>query len=152
FFGHGNLGLFESSFDSLWCDVMQGNLSPGPEYHGLLRDLVAAAGPKSRLKHAWLSTCGATANETALKIIRQKKSPASRIFAFKDCFAGRTTALQEITDNPAYRQGQPVYGEVCYLPVDDSAAAIRQMKEEAARYPGRYAALEFELIQGEGGF
>ena len=152
FFGHGNLELFESSFDSLWCDVMQGNLSPGPEYHGLLQDLVTAAGPKSRIKHAWLTTCGATANETALKIIRQKKAPATRIFAFKDCFAGRTTALQEITDNPAYRQGQPVYGEVCYLPVDDSAAAIALMKEEVVRYPGRYAALEFELIQGEGGF
>ncbi len=162
FFGHGHMEMFKATFDSLWCDVMQGNLGPNPEYVGLLQDLVGAVGPKSRLKHAWLTTCGATANETALKIIRQKKSPATRVFAFKDCFAGRTTALQEITDNAAYRQGQPTYGEVHYLSYFDpklkstaaeqAAIVVKQMKEELARNPGRYAMLEFELVQGEGGF
>jgi acetylornithine/N-succinyldiaminopimelate aminotransferase len=162
FYGHNHIGLFRDTFDSLWTDTMQGNLGPGPEYHLLMKSLLASVGSKSRLKHAWLSTCGATANENALKIIRQKKSPASKIFAFKGCFAGRTTALQEITDSPGYRQGQPVYGEVTYLPFfdpssgaspeDQARGAISIMKEEIARYPGKYAALEFELVQGEGGF
>lgn len=162
FFGHGHPGLTETLFDSTFSDIMQGNLSPSTEYANLLENLIAATGPKSHLKHAWLTTCGATANEIALKILRQKKSPASRLFAFKDCFAGRTTALQEITDNPAYRQGQPTYGEVSYLPYFDAKSklspqsqaeqVIALMKEELHRYPGKFCALEFELVQGEGGF
>lgn len=162
FFGHGNLELFEAELDGLWCDIMQGNLSPNTEYAELLKELLGSVGSKAKLKNAWLTTCGATANEIALKIIRQKKFPASRIMAFKDCFAGRTTALQEITDNPKYREGQPVYGEVSYLPFynpkskasagEQAQAAIAIMKEELARYPGKFACLEFEIVQGEGGF
>lgn len=162
FFGHGNIDLFEATFDSLWCDIMQGNLGPNPEYLGLLESLLAEVGQKSRIRNGWLTTCGATANEIALKIIRQKKFPASRIMAFKGCFAGRTTALQELTDNPKYREGQPVYGEVSYIPFFDphskkspqeqASASIAVMKEELARYPGKFAALEFEIVQGEGGF
>ncbi len=162
FFGHGNLELFESQLDSLWCHVMQGNLGPNPEYGALMKDLLALVGVKSRLKHVWLTTCGATANEIALKIVRQKKYPASKIMAFKECFAGRTTALQELTDNAKYREGQPTYGEVHYLSffnpkskataAEQAAAVIVDMKEEFARQPGRFAALEFEIVQGEGGF
>lgn len=124
--------------------------------------LLIDAATGSNLKKVWLTTCGAIANEIALKIIRQKKFPASKVFAFKDCFAGRTTAMQEITDNPKYREGQPVYGEVSYLPFYDahskSSAAeqastvIRIMKEECARFPGKFACIEVELVQGEGGF
>lgn len=162
FFGHGNLDLFEAEFDSLWCDVMQGNLGPNRDYGVLMEALLSCVGEKSRLKNAWLSTCGATVNETALKIIRQKKYPASKIMAFKDCFAGRTTALQELTDNASYRQGQPTYGEVHYLPfynpkskasaAEQATAVLALMKEELARQPGRFACMEFEIVQGEGGF
>ncbi len=162
FFGHGNLDLFEAEFDSLWGSVMQGNLSPNHDYTELMKSLLRLSGPKSRLKHAWLATCGATVNEIALKIIRQKKYPATRIFAFNGCFAGRTTALSEITDNPAYRQGQPIYGEVTYLPfynphskasaADQAACVVAQMQSEMKRYPDKYAMLEFEIVQGEGGF
>ena len=42
------------------------------------------------------------ANENALKMVRQKNSPAHKIVAFSDAFAGRTTFMAEITDNPAY--------------------------------------------------
>lgn len=162
FFGHGNIDLFEAELDSLWCDVMQGNLGPNPEYGELMKALLSCVGAKSRLKHVWLTTCGATANEIALKIIRQKKQPATKIMAFKDCFAGRTTALQEITDNAKYREGQPVYGEVHYLPyfspkssltaAEQGAAATAILKEELHRHPGKFACLEMELVQGEGGF
>lgn len=162
FFGHGNLELFEAELDGVWCNVMQGNLGPNPEYPALMKELLSLVGEKSKLKNCWLTTCGATANEIALKIIRQKKYPATKVMAFKDCFAGRTTALQEITDNAAYRQGQPTYGEVHYLPFFDpksklsaaeqGAVAAKLLKEETTRYAGKFAMLEFELVQGEGGF
>ena len=62
------------------------------------------------------------ANELALKMIRQKRAPATKILAFQDSFHGRSTAMQELTDNPGYRQGQPVYGEVEYLTFYDHAS------------------------------
>lgn len=160
FFGHSHPALMAELVDAVPSDILQGNLEPGIEAAELLAALLARVGPGSRLKQGWITTCGTMANEIALKIIRQKKAPATRILAFKDCFCGRSTAMQEITDNPAYRQGQPVYGEVDYLPFHDSRlgldgslrATLGRMREILARYPGKFAALMMELVQGEGGF
>ena len=152
FFGHTHPELMAEGIDALSADVMQGNLQPGHEAPELLSALLKRVGAGSRLKHGWLTTCGTMANEIALKIIRQKKFPATRIFAFEDCFSGRSTAMQEITDNPGYRQGQPTYGEVHHLPWGDAEAAVQQMETEMKRHPGKYAAIMIELVQGEGGF
>jgi 4-aminobutyrate aminotransferase-like enzyme len=100
------------------------------------------------------------ANEIALKIIRQKRSPATRVIAFRDCFAGRSTAMQEITDNPKYREGQPVYGETAYIPFYMPKLGLQgsldltlcALEDHLQRYPGRFAALMLEIVQGEGGF
>lgn len=161
FFGHGNLDLFEAQLDGLWTEVWQGNLGPSLDHYKLMKELLSSVG-KSKLKNMWITTCGASANEIALKIIRQKKTPATKVFAFKDCFAGRTTALQEVTDNPKYREGQPIYDEVTHLPFYDEKSnvpaeaqaqkVIELMKEASANSTKKYAALEFEIIQGEGGF
>ncbi len=160
FFGHSHPEFMATMIDGLTADVMQGNLEPGFEAQILLRELVASAAPNSRLQHGWLTTCGTMANEIALKIIRQKKAPATRVLAFEDCFSGRSTAMQEITDNPKYREGQPVYGEVDYLPYYDAKlgleksieATVGRMRTLVARYPGKFAAVVIELVQGEGGF
>lgn len=160
FFGHSHPELMGEMINGLSSDVMQGNLQPGIEARETIRAVVSRVGAKSRLKHGWLMCSGTMVNEVALKIIRQKKSPATKIMAFRDCFAGRSTAMQEITDQPGYRQGQPLYGEVHYLPFYDPqltleqnmAATVGAMKENLARYPGKFAAVMMEPIQGEGGF
>ncbi len=160
FFGHSHPEFIKTMIEGLSADIMQGNLEPGFEAQTLLRELVASASPGSRLKHGWLTSCGTMANEIALKLLRQKKSPATRVIAFEDCFAGRSTAMQEITNNPKYREGQPVYGEVDYLPFFDPKlgleksleATLSRLRAIVARYPGRYVALLIELVQGEGGF
>lgn len=160
FFGHSHPEFVSEMIDGLSADVMQGNLQPGVEAKVLLRKLLSKVGNECRLKQAWLTTCGTMANETALKIARQKKYPATKVFAFNDCFAGRSTAMQEITDNPKYRDGQPIYGEVAYLPFYDAKigleasieATLSRMKSELARYPGKFCAIVCELVQGEGGF
>ncbi len=161
FFGHGNLEILEAQFDGMFGETMQGNLGPNRDHLALSKALLQSV-PKSKLKNVWITTCGATANEIALKLLRQKKSPASKIFAFKDCFAGRTTALQEITDNPKYREGQPTYGEVHHLPFynpysnnspsEQANAVLKELKEEMNKKPNQYCGLEFEIVQGEGGF
>ena len=160
FFGHSNPKLMNEMLDGISSDVYQGNLQPGHEAAELLKVLLPKVGAGCRLKHGWLTTCGTMANEIALKIIRQKNAPATKILAFQDCFAGRSTAMQEITDNPKYREGQPVYGEVYYLPFYNSKlglsgsidATLGRMKEYVTRYPGKFAAVMIELVQGEGGF
>ncbi|MGK5082229.1 aminotransferase class III-fold pyridoxal phosphate-dependent enzyme [Bdellovibrionota bacterium FG-1] len=160
FFGHTHPEYMSEVVDGLSQDIMQGNLEPGHEMTELVALLLSKVGPKSCLKHGWYTCSGTMANEMALKIIRQKKSPATKIFAFEDCFAGRSTAMQEVTDNPAYRQGQPLYGEVHYLPFyraqwtleRNIEHTLSKMKAELHRYPGKFAAVMIELVQGEGGF
>jgi 4-aminobutyrate aminotransferase-like enzyme len=160
FFGHGNPDYMSEMIDGLSQDVMQGNLEPGREMAELVRLILSKVGPGCKLNHGWLMCSGTMANETALKMIRQKKHPATKILAFQDAFHGRSTAMQELTDNPAYRQGQPVYGEVEYLTFYDQRMTLdqnvqhtlKQLKEHTTRYPGKFAALLIEPVQGEGGF
>jgi acetylornithine/succinyldiaminopimelate/putrescine aminotransferase len=159
FFGHSHPELMNELIEGASSDVMQGNLQPGIEGAEIIEKMLGLVGEKSRLKKGWLLCSGTMANETALKIIRQKKFPATRILAFADCFAGRSTAMQEITDNPKYREGQPVYGEVTYLPFYDEKMGlarsidmvVKHMEWEVARHPTKYAGMMIELIQGEGG-
>jgi 4-aminobutyrate aminotransferase-like enzyme len=160
-FGHSHLGLVESALDAALSDtIMQGNLQQTVKSVDVARLLVSGANRKgAQLKHCFLSTSGAMANENALKIIFQKKTPRNRILAFEGCFAGRTLALSQITDKPAYRIGLPSSMFVDYVPFFDPARpdtsiekSVQHLKRCLARYPGMHAAMIFELILGEGGF
>lgn len=160
FFGHSHPELMRASLDAVAADIYQGNLEPGVESAELLRALLSRVDSSSRLRKGWITTCGTMANEIALKIIRQKKAPASKVIAFRDCFAGRSTAMQEITDNPKYREGQPTFGEVEYIPFYDPKLGLEAslgqtlgaLQGHLKQQPGKFAALMLELIQGEGGF
>jgi 4-aminobutyrate aminotransferase-like enzyme len=154
--GHGDPDLLETAVVAAAGDtVFQGHLMPGPEYLRLCRALLRHAGP--RFKHAWLSVSGALANENALKMIFQKHSPADRVVVFEGGFAGRTLALAELTDKPAFREGLPLRGNVLPVPFfdpdepDATARSLSALDAHLARYPGRIAAMLFELVQGEGG-
>ncbi len=159
-FGHSHPDIIEASIRGALQDVvMQGNLEPNREYGELLELLVGAAGRKSRLRKGWIGTCGTIVNENALKIARQKNSPARKILAMKDNFAGRSTMMAEITDNAEYRVGLPNYNEVLYLPFYDAKdsigsidRAVQTLKKYIADNPKNIACFIFELLQGEGGF
>jgi len=156
-FGHSDPDLLETAVVAAASDtVFQGHLAPGPEYLRLTRALLRHAG--KRMQHAWLSVSGAMANENALKMILQKHAPADRIVVFDGAFAGRTWALSELTDKPAFREGLPLRGNVLHVPFwdpDDDAGsserACAALERHLARHPGRIAAMLFELVQGEGG-
>jgi 4-aminobutyrate aminotransferase-like enzyme len=99
------------------------------------------------------------AGENALKMAMQKNSPASRVLAFERCFAGRSLAFSQINDKPAFRDGLPETLSVDYVPFYDAedpegstARAVAALKSHLTRYPKQYAAMFFEIIQGEGGF
>ena len=155
-FGHGDADLLETAVVAAARDtVFQGHLAPGPEYLRLSRALLRHAGP--RLAHVWLSVSGAMANENALKIVLQRHSPADRIAVFERGFAGRTLALAELTDKPAFREGLPTRGMALHVPFFDprdrrsTAKSVAALDAHLRRHPGRVAAMLFELVQGEGG-
>lgn len=157
--GHSHPRVIKAAVRGALSDiVMQGNLQPNNEYWQLSEKLVQIASRKSRLKHAWFATCGTMANESALKLARQKNSPARYIFAMKNAFAGRSTMMAEVTDNPAYKQGLPDYNEVLRIPNYDkkdpqsSEKALRTMKELWAKHEKDVSCFVFEPMLGEGGF
>jgi 4-aminobutyrate aminotransferase-like enzyme len=156
-FGHSDPDLLETAVVAAAGDsVFQGHLLPGLESLRLSQALLRHAG--ARLKHVWLSVSGAVANENALKMILQKHTPADHIVAFERSFAGRTLAMAEITDKPAYREGLPLRGGTLYVPFFDPddpnsiAKSVAALDAHLRRYPGRIAGMLFEMIQGEGGF
>jgi len=159
--GHSHPGMVEAALDAAIQDtVMQGNLQQTAESMSLARMILVAANSKgASVGHCFFTTSGVMANENALKIIFQKKSPADRLLAFDGCFAGRTLALSQVTDKPSFREGLPSSLAVDYVPFFDpkepqrsTRIAVEHLKRQLDRYPGRHAGMIFELVLGEGGF
>lgn len=156
YFGHNHPNMISAAFDSAISNtLMQGHLQQNRDVFELTRLLVKAV----KMDHCFLTTSGAMANENALKIAFQKRFPANRILAFEKCFMGRTLALSQITDKPAFRDGLPSTVFVDYLPFFDPAApeestqrAVAALRKYIARYPKQHAVFCCELVQGEAGF
>jgi len=153
--GHGNPSILEAAINASTSDlIMQGNLQLNQD----AAELSSLILKQTELAHLFLTTSGSMACENALKIIFQKKFPASRLLAFEHCFMGRTTTLCQVTDKPAFREGIPLCQHVDYLPFFDpvhptesTARAVETLKGYLKRYPHQYAAICCEMIQGEGG-
>lgn len=157
--GHSNPRVIAATVRGALSDIVnQGNLQPNKEYGLMLEKLVKLAGRSSRLKYGWLATCGTMANESALKITRQKRTPARMMLSFKNAFAGRSTMMAELTDNSAYKVGLPEYHEVLRLPFYDrkdpqsSEKSLAIMKEHVAKHEGNISTFCFEPMLGEGGY
>lgn len=157
--GHGNPRVMEAAVRGALADViMQGNLEPNKEYIQFSEKLVKLASKQSRMKYCWFATCGTMANESAVKIARQKNSPAKMILAFKNAFAGRSTMMAEVTDNPAYKVGLPDYNEVLRVPFYDkkdpqsAEKSLNAIKEHVAKHGKNIAVFGFEPMLGEGGY
>jgi acetylornithine/N-succinyldiaminopimelate aminotransferase len=87
FFGHSHPAFLSEVIDAATADPMQGNLQPGVEAPALIGLLLSKVGATSKLKRGWITTCGTMANELALKIIRQKNAPATKISRSKTASA-----------------------------------------------------------------
>ena len=160
-YGHSHPSLIEAGVQAAISDtVMQGNLQQNSNSCDILRLLTETACESgAELKHCFLSTSGAMANENSLKMAFQKNHPANRVVAFTGCFAGRTLGLAQVTDKAKYRVGLPDTIAVDYIPFFDhknpersTSYAVRRLKHHIHRNPGKHAALWMELVQGEGGY
>lgn len=157
--GHSHPRVIEATLRGALSDVVnQGHLQIGKEYVQLSEKLIEIASKKSRLRHVWLTTCGTMANENALKITRQKNTPARMMLGMTDAFAGRSTLMAELTDNPEYKQGLPDYNEVLRVPFYDSKNprsaedSLRILKEHVAKHEKNISTFVFEPMLGEGGY
>jgi len=160
-FGHCNPMLVEASLDAALQDTLiQGNVQQNTNSLELTQLILEMANQDSHVfDHCFLSSSGVMAGENALKITFQKKFPANRIFAFKRCFAGRTLAFSQINDKAVGRAGLPDCFPVDHLPFFDpedpegsTNSTLEAMQTLLEAYPGKYAAMMIELVQGEGGF
>ena len=160
-YGHSHPLLIKAGVDAAISDtVMQGNLQQNTNSCDIARLLTkTACETGAGLKHCFLTTSGAMANENSLKMAFQKNHPANRVVAFSHCFAGRTLGLAQVTDKAKYRVGLPDTISVDYIPFfnyekpeKSTAYAVRRLKHHIARHPGKHAALWMELVQGEGGY
>ena len=161
YFGHSCEDIVSSSIDAAISDtVLQGHLQQNTDQVKLMETFVSLAQKNgSNIKHCYLTSSGAMANENAMKMIFQKNEPATRMLAFKKCFAGRTLALAQMTDKHAYRDGLPISLDVDYVPFYDSndhegsiKKSVSILKSHIERFPKAYGGMCFELIQGEGGY
>ncbi len=153
--GHSHPELMKASLRGALEDaVMQGHLQMGEIYKKLLEKLIFLAGKKSNLAQAWFCPSGSMANENALKVIRQKRKGARKILAFERAFAGRTTLMSEITDNPAVKAGLPSYDEVLRVPFcpNQPTEALLVLKKLWDKEEGNIACFMLELMQGDGGY
>ncbi len=160
YMGHSHPGVIEAQIDGAVSNtVMNGHLQQNLDTARLLELLSTQACKNgAEVKNVFLTTSGAMANENAFKIILQKRTPASRFFAFEKCFAGRTLGMAWVTDKAAYRQGLPKTIDVDYIPFYDANdhqgsidRAVYAMKKSITRFPGGHAGFCMELIQGENG-
>ena len=166
FFGHSHPELVRASLESSIQDTAKhGNLQSNFDAFRFGELLLELAGRNSRLSECFITTSGAVANESALKVCYQKHAPASRVIAFKDCFMGRTITMAQIGDSAAGRDGIPLSTQIDYMPFWTEANVARaggeakfiehacdQLREYITRYPRQHACFIFELLQGEGGF
>ncbi|MFT5422516.1 MAG: 4-aminobutyrate aminotransferase-like enzyme [Phycisphaerales bacterium] len=164
--GHSHPGLIRAQLEAGLEDTTKhGNLQSGFGAYEFGELLLSHAKKSSNLAHAFLTTSGAMANESALKVCYQMHAPASRVIAFEDCFMGRSVTMAQIGDSAGGRQGIPLSTLVDYLPFWNDVLAeraggqaafidqsVKKLEQLINRYPGQYACFIFELVQGEGGF
>jgi len=158
-YGHGHPLVTKHALKGALQDiVMQGHLEMNEVYLAYSQKVIEMAKKGSRLRHGWISPSGSMANENALKMARQKNTPARKILAMKNAFAGRTQMMAEITDNPKYRQGLPAYGEVLRVPFYDKSnpksgeESLAALKKHIAENPKDISTFCFEPVLGEGGY
>lgn len=156
-FGHSHPNVVRATLSGALSDIVhQGNLEPNKDYEEFSARLARLVGRNSRMRHVWLSTCGTMANENALKMARQKRKGARMILTFKNAFAGRSTLMTEITDNPAFKVDMPDYNEVLRLPFfnpsEPKDKTLNALKEHVAKHESNVACFVFEPMLGEGGY
>ena len=161
YFGHSHQGVIKAQVDgAITNTTMSGNLQQNVDSPKLFNLILEQANKYGAgFDHLFMTSSGVMTAENSLKMVFQKRSPAHRVIAFEKCFMGRTLAVSQITDKAAYRKGLPQTLSVDYIPFYDANdhqgsidKAVSLLRQYFNRYPGEYAAICMELIQGEGGY
>ncbi len=161
YFGHSHPGVVAAQIDgAITNTTMSGNLQQNIDSPKLFELILNQANKYSAgFDSMFMTSSGVMAAENALKMVFQKRFPAHRVVAFEKCFMGRTLSVSQITDKAAYRKGLPKSLSVDYIPFYDAnnhersiQMATKHLEWYFNRYPGEYAAMCMELVQGEGGY
>jgi len=157
--GHSHPLYIKSHLEAATSDVMTcGNLLNYEEPLHLTEEILKSV-KNTKLKHFWFAGSGSFANDSALKMIWQKKAPKFKVIAFNQAFAGRSIATQDITFNSHYRENMPKTLDVCHVPHFDQKdpqgslkKTLNALEEIWKRESDSICAIMIELVQGEAGF
>lgn len=105
----------------------------------------------SALTHCWFSGSGSMANDSAMRLLWDKRVPRTRILAFENSFAGRSLVMQSITQGDSSAKDLLID----YIPFpkdEDSTHRSLQILEQLIKEHGdSYITFYGELVQGEAG-
>ena len=153
--GHSHPVVIKKSLEASVSDIVhQGHLQMNRELLEFQKKALELANRKGKFEGCWVTTSGSMANENALKICRQK-TKNSTILTLKNAFAGRTTAMLSITENPAFKQGLPETEHPLKIPFFDKKnpkskeESLSLLKELVSK--NKVCCFVFEPLQGEGG-
>ena len=145
--GHSHPAVTEAVSRQAATLVHTSNLFLTEPAVGLAERLVGITGFDDA--RVFLTQCGATANETAIKLARRHgKAIAAdkvRVVALEGSFHGRTLATLEATGQPdKHTRFEPLAGFVDHVAHDDADALHDAVGEQTC-------AVLLEVVQGEGG-
>lgn len=155
--GHGHPLIYKAKIQTLSSNqILAGGLLLYPEAKEFTQSIIELAGP-SKLDHFWFSPSGAMANDTALKLLWQKKAPHYKLITLKHSFAGRSIATQDISSNENYKKRMPKVLDVFHVPGPDQTqedswpATFNALEQVWKEEKGEFCGLLLELVQGDGG-
>lgn len=114
------------------------------------KTLIDAARP-SKLEHCWFSGSGSMANDSALRLIANKRCGRKRLIAFENSFAGRSISMQSITSGKETTESMSI--DFIPFPIDEESGlkAKKVLSNLFDKHGDDFAVFYGELIQGEAG-
>tara|TARA_R110000868_G_scaffold100128_2_gene275367 strand:+ start:4454 stop:5779 length:1326 start_codon:yes stop_codon:yes gene_type:complete len=132
------------------CILNSTNFLPASISSEVSRLLIESA-KESPLVHCWFSGSGSMANDSAMRLMWNKRAPRKKLIAFKNSFAGRTLAMQSITSGETSTESLTLH--YIDFPSDDDSAkrCLQQLDVLLKNHNDEYCCFYGELIQGEAG-
>lgn len=105
----------------------------------------------SAISHCWFSGSGSMANDSAMRLLWDKRRPRTRILAFENSFAGRSLVMQSITQGDS--SAKDLLIDYIPFPTDEASSkrSIDMLEQLMKKHGDSYITFYGELVQGEAG-
>ncbi len=132
------------------CILNSTNFIPSDLSLHLSRSLIDSC-HGSKLEHCWFSGSGSMANDSAMRLLWDKRRPRTRILAFENSFAGRSLVMQSITQGDSTAKDLLI--DYIPFPTDKESTknSLHKLEQLIKQHGDSYITFYGELVQGEAG-